>query len=84
MERSATPPGAIGLVLPTFVQDTVPPWAAHPGQIGDPDRGDAYDPAHAEDAAGFALMCAADEQGNPAPTDLLFEHYVPVGVAAAS
>jgi alkanesulfonate monooxygenase SsuD/methylene tetrahydromethanopterin reductase-like flavin-dependent oxidoreductase (luciferase family) len=28
MERPPTPPGPIGLVLPTFVQDTVPPWAA--------------------------------------------------------
>jgi len=27
LERSATGPGPIGLILPTFVQDTVPPWA---------------------------------------------------------
>lgn len=30
MERPATPPGPIGLVLPTFVQDTVPQWAEPP------------------------------------------------------
>jgi alkanesulfonate monooxygenase SsuD/methylene tetrahydromethanopterin reductase-like flavin-dependent oxidoreductase (luciferase family) len=34
MERPATPPGPIGLVLPTFAQDTVPPWAAPPGRSG--------------------------------------------------
>jgi alkanesulfonate monooxygenase SsuD/methylene tetrahydromethanopterin reductase-like flavin-dependent oxidoreductase (luciferase family) len=39
------------------VQDTVPPWAAHPGQIGDPDRGDAYDPV-----AGVADVCTRAEQ----------------------
>ena len=33
MERTATPPGPIGLILPTFVQDTAPPWAG-PGPIG--------------------------------------------------
>lgn len=43
---------------------------------------DAYDPAHAEDAARFALACEAEERGLPAPTDLVFEHYVPAGVAA--
>ena len=37
-----------------------------PGLTG---GGDAYDQAHAEDAARFALVCAAEEQGNPAPTD---------------
>ena len=52
-----------------------------PGLTG---GGDAYNQAHAEDAARFALVCAAEEQGNPTPTDLLFEHYVPVGVAAAA
>jgi hypothetical protein len=45
--------------------------ARHPGLTG---GGDAYDQAHAEDAARFALVCAAEEQGNPASTDLIFEH----------
>jgi len=52
-----------------------------PGLTG---GGDAYDQAHAEDAARFALVCAAEEQGNPAPTNLLFEHYVPADAAAAA
>ena len=52
-----------------------------PGLTG---GGDAYDQAHAEDAARFALVCAAEDQDNPAPTDLIFEHYVPVGVPAAA
>jgi len=34
MERPATPLGPIGLVLPTFAQDTVPPWAATSGRGG--------------------------------------------------
>ncbi len=41
----------------------------------------AYDAAHAEDAARFALTCAAEEQGLSAPDDLVFEHFVPAGVA---
>ncbi|MFI5037855.1 MAG: hypothetical protein ACHP93_05195 [Solirubrobacterales bacterium] len=45
---------------------------------------ETYDPAHAEEAARFALVCAADEQGLSAPTDLTFEHYVPAGVAVAA
>jgi hypothetical protein len=45
---------------------------------------DAYDAAHAEEAARFALVCAAEEQSLPAPTDLTFEHYVPAGVAIAA
>ncbi len=45
---------------------------------------DAYDQAPAEDAARFALVCAAEEQGTPAPTDLIFEDYVPAGVPAAA
>jgi hypothetical protein len=44
---------------------------------------EAYDPAHAEDAARFALACAADEQGDAAAADVSFEHYVPAGVAVA-
>ncbi|HEY4811920.1 MAG TPA: hypothetical protein VIH71_12765 [Solirubrobacteraceae bacterium] len=45
---------------------------------------DAYDAAQAEEAAGFALACAAEEQGLPVPTDLTFELYVPAGVAVAA
>jgi hypothetical protein len=45
---------------------------------------ESYEPAHAEGAARFALACAAEEQGLPAPVDLTFEHYVPAGVAAAA
>lgn len=45
---------------------------------------ETYDPAHAEDAARFALACAAEEQGELTPTDLTFEHYVPAGVAVAA
>jgi hypothetical protein len=51
-----------------------------PGLTGDDD---AYDQAHAEEAARFALARAADEQGRLAPTDLIFEHYVRVGAAPA-
>jgi alkanesulfonate monooxygenase SsuD/methylene tetrahydromethanopterin reductase-like flavin-dependent oxidoreductase (luciferase family) len=36
MERPATPPGPIGLVLPTFVQDTVPSWATTSSRTGNP------------------------------------------------
>ena len=42
---------------------------------------DTYDAASAEDAARFALACAAEEQGLPAPDALVFEHFVPAGVA---
>lgn len=45
---------------------------------------DAYDAAHAEEAARFALACAAEEQGLPTPVDLAFEHYVPAGIALAA
>jgi hypothetical protein len=45
---------------------------------------ETYDPGHAEDAARFALASAAEEQGVPAPTDVIFEHYVPAGVAVAA
>lgn len=43
-----------------------------------------YDAAHAEDAARFALGCAADEQGAPAPVEVTFEHYVPASLADAA
>ena len=42
---------------------------------------DVYDPAHAEQAARFALTSAAEEQGISVPGDVAFEHYVPAGVA---
>jgi hypothetical protein len=51
-----------------------------PGLTG----GGVYDQARAEDAARFALVCAAEEQGQSAPTDLIFEHYVPAGAAVAA
>jgi alkanesulfonate monooxygenase SsuD/methylene tetrahydromethanopterin reductase-like flavin-dependent oxidoreductase (luciferase family) len=47
LERSATGPGPIGLILPTFVQDTVPPWA-------DPSAGAAPTPQPAADLAAVA------------------------------
>jgi predicted RNase H-like HicB family nuclease len=52
-----------------------------PGLIG---GSDTYDSANAEEAAKFALTCAAEEQGLPAPTDLTFKHYVPAGVPVAA
>ncbi len=52
-----------------------------PGLTG---GGHTYDQAGAEDDARFALARAAEEQGSPAPTDIVFEHFVPVGVAAAA
>lgn len=52
-----------------------------PGLTG---GGDAYDRASAEDAARFASASAAEERGNPAPTEIVFEHFVPVGVAPAA
>ena len=42
---------------------------------------EAYDPAHAEEAARFALASAAEEQGIAVTVDVTFEHYVPAGVA---
>lgn len=52
-----------------------------PGLIG---GSDAYNPGSAEEAATFALSCAAEERGLPAPTDLNFKHYVPAGVPIAA
>lgn len=45
---------------------------------------EAYDAAHAEEAARFALTCAAEEEGRPAPDDVSFEHYVPAGSVVAA
>ncbi len=66
MVRPATPLGPIGLVLPTFVQDTVPPWAAVP--LG---------PAMADPIADVAALCrGAEERGADAlwACDHLFWH----------
>ncbi|HXA54976.1 MAG TPA: hypothetical protein VNV37_08900 [Solirubrobacteraceae bacterium] len=43
--------------------------------------GDSYDAAGAERAAQFALACNAEKRGVEAPDDLVFEHFVPAGVA---
>ncbi|MGO8872100.1 MAG: LLM class flavin-dependent oxidoreductase [Acidimicrobiales bacterium] len=53
METAATPPGPIGLILPTFVQDTVPPWADASSRAGSP----ATDPL-----TDLADLCRAAEQ----------------------
>jgi hypothetical protein len=45
---------------------------------------DTYDAAKAEDAARFALACAAEEQGLPAPAEPTFEHFVPAGIGVAA
>lgn len=52
-----------------------------PGLTG---GGDSYDPAHAEEAARFALMCAAEERKLQAPSEVTFEHYVPAGSTVAA
>ena len=38
MERTAFLPGPIGLILPTFVQDTAPPWAVAGSPFGEAER----------------------------------------------
>jgi alkanesulfonate monooxygenase SsuD/methylene tetrahydromethanopterin reductase-like flavin-dependent oxidoreductase (luciferase family) len=53
METPATPLGPIGLVLPTFVQNTVPSWAAHPGRADDQDT---------YPIAGVAEVCRTAEE----------------------
>jgi hypothetical protein len=45
---------------------------------------ETYDPAQAEQAAAFALTCAAEEEGRPALGDVSFEHYVPAGSVVAA
>lgn len=52
-----------------------------PGLVG---GSDGYDAAHAEEAARFALQSVAEEEGKAAPADVVFEHYVPAGVAVAA
>ncbi len=71
MVRPATRLGPIGLVLPTFVQDTVPPWAAAYGPSGAPT------PADADPLAELADVCSrAEELGADAlwACDHLFWH----------
>lgn len=72
LERSATDPGPIGLILPTFVQDTVPPWAQPPTPSAAPAARSAADPA-----TGLATFCReAEEAGAGAlwACDHLFWH----------
>jgi hypothetical protein len=60
-------------------------WSFESPDIPDLTGGtDVYDAAHAEEAAKFALACAAEEKGLPMPTGLAFEHYVPAGTAVAA
>jgi len=53
MVRPATPLGPIGLILPTFVQDTRPPWVAGPDRV---------DPADTDPVAHLAAVCRDAEQ----------------------
>ena len=53
MERPATPLGPIGLILPTFVQDTAPAWADASSRAGGP----ATDPL-----VELAALCRDAEQ----------------------
>jgi alkanesulfonate monooxygenase SsuD/methylene tetrahydromethanopterin reductase-like flavin-dependent oxidoreductase (luciferase family) len=75
MVRPATPLGPIGLVLPTFVQDTVPPWVAlRPG--GGLDRKSTDRPVP-DPIADVATLChGAEERGADAlwACDHLFWH----------
>ncbi len=69
--RRATPFGPIGLILPTFVQDTVPPWAAVHDPTG-PTLASDVDPV-----ADLAAVCTgAEELGADAlwACDHLFWH----------
>jgi hypothetical protein len=52
-----------------------------PGLIGGTE---SYDAANAEEAARFAPTCLADERGEVAPVDLIFEHYVPAAAAVTA
>lgn len=51
-----------------------------PGPVGGTDD---YDPAEAERAALFALARDAEDQGQPAPDSVKFEHFLPAPAAAA-
>ena len=56
LERSASGPGPIGLILPTFVQDTVPAWAGPSEPAAEPSPATAPSPA-----AGLAAVARAAE-----------------------
>ncbi len=77
MVRPATPLGPIGLVLPTFVQESVPPWAA---ALDPPDRSAPADQAlegSGDPVAEVADLChRAEELGADAlwVCDHLFWH----------
>ncbi len=61
LERSATGPGPIGLILPTFVQDTVPSWAGPSGPAAEVGADPAPDPAsHLATVARAAEQAGAD------------------------
>jgi alkanesulfonate monooxygenase SsuD/methylene tetrahydromethanopterin reductase-like flavin-dependent oxidoreductase (luciferase family) len=55
LERSTTGPGPIGLILPTFVQDTVPSWAGPSGADPNPAAALASTARAAEEAGADAL-----------------------------
>jgi hypothetical protein len=88
-EGSWTPFASCTITPPALDQDGSPDlqagWSFESSDIPGLTGGtDAYDAAHAEEAARFALACAAEEQGLPAPTDLTFDHFVPAGAAVAA
>ncbi len=61
LERSTTGPGPIGLILPTFVQDTVPPWAGPSDPAPHPDpAADLAATARAAEQAGADALWACD------------------------
>jgi alkanesulfonate monooxygenase SsuD/methylene tetrahydromethanopterin reductase-like flavin-dependent oxidoreductase (luciferase family) len=61
MERPATPPGPIGLVLPTFVQDTVPQWAEPPATAR-PNDSDGSHPTGPTPIGELTEVCRRAEQ----------------------
>jgi hypothetical protein len=42
---------------------------------------DDHDPAEPERAALFALVCDAEDRGEPTPQDVHFKHFVPASSA---
>jgi len=61
LEQSTTGPGPIGLILPTFVQDTVPSWAGSSGPAAEPGPDTAAEEA-VDPAADLAAVARAAEQ----------------------
>ncbi len=62
MAHPSEPPGAIGLILPTFVQDTVPTWAAAPADSApdvDP-LAELADLCRRAEASGAGALWACD------------------------